>query len=234
MSFYTQELLEAVNRWNGILPSPSREALKKPQGLRVFRSSILEYGIGRAHPIVPGLWVLPAVTYLLRQSFRHEAGWVTAALFFSAILFWTLLEYGIHAMVFHKRITPSMSPRLKMILFMLHGYHHEYPNDPGRLVMPIALAWPLGMIIGFVLWIFLGTHLFFGFFAGILAGYLGYDWMHYYTHHIRPKTKAGRYLHEFHAIHHFIDENRNFGISSPIWDWVFGKAKEPRLIKSHT
>ena len=54
-------------------------------------------------------------------------------------------------------------------------------------------------------------------------GYLAYDWIHFYEHHIQPKNKAGLFMRKFHAIHHFVDHNKNFGISTPLWDVVFRK-----------
>jgi sterol desaturase/sphingolipid hydroxylase (fatty acid hydroxylase superfamily) len=62
-------------------------------------------------------------------------------------------------------------------------------------------------------------------FAGTSAGYITYDWVHYYTHHFRPKTRFGRYLRRYHMEHHYRDSDSHFGISSPLWDWVFGTAK---------
>ena len=227
MSMYTDEILAAVIRWNGILPTPSKEALKSPNGLRVFRNSFIENYIARAHPIVPGLWVLPVAAFLFSIGLSYKSVPVVSALFVIGVLSWSLLEYTLHLLLFHKEITPTTHPRVKFAIFMLHGYHHEYPNDPSRLVMPIILAWPLGAIIGFAFWLMLGSSFFYSFYSGLLIGYLAYDWMHYYTHHIRATNRAGKYMRKFHAIHHFVDHNKNFGISSPLWDWVFGKAREP-------
>ena len=221
-------MITDLNRWNGILSSPSPEALKSPNGIRVFKNSLLEKVIARAHWTVPGLWVLPLATYFCVKSVDILSVEQTAALVLSGILCWSLLEYGIHKYLFHFRITPEMNPALKKTIFTLHGYHHEYPNDPGRLVMPIALSWPLGSLLGLFFWGTLGTTLFFPVFSGVMLGYLSYDWVHYYSHHGRPTTRVGKYLHKFHAIHHFIDENQNFGISSPVWDWIWGTAQEPK------
>ena len=61
-----------------------------------------------------------------------------------------------------------------------------------------------------------------GFAAGFLAGYLAYDMLHYHVHHHRPRTRVGRKLRELHMRHHFQDDKRGFGVSAPVWDYVFG------------
>ena len=45
---------------------------------------------------------------------------------------------------------------------------------------------------------------------------------HYHLHHRTARTRLGRLLHELHMRHHFQDDTRGFGVSSPFWDHVFG------------
>jgi sterol desaturase/sphingolipid hydroxylase (fatty acid hydroxylase superfamily) len=69
-----------------------------------------------------------------------------------------------------------------------------------------------------------------GFAAGFYGGYLVYDMVHFALHHVRPKSKVGRRLHELHMRHHFEDDDTGFGVSAPWWDMVFGT--QPRRSKS--
>ncbi len=55
-----------------------------------------------------------------------------------------------------------------------------------------------------------------------MTGYLAYDWTHYYTHHFRPRRGLGKWLRTYHLRHHYHDPNAYFGISSPLWDLLFG------------
>jgi sterol desaturase/sphingolipid hydroxylase (fatty acid hydroxylase superfamily) len=103
---------------------------------------------------------------------------------------------------------------------MLHGYHHDYPNDPGRLVAPPVLSWPIA-ICTFIVQLSLFGSWSMPLFAGTCLGYLGYDWVHYYTHHARPKTKVGKFIRRFHLEHHYRNALEQYGISSPLWDLVF-------------
>ena len=54
--------------------------------------------------------------------------------------FWTLTEYWLHRVVFHFEPDHGIGARLH---WMIHGVHHDHPNDPLRLVMPPAASVPL-------------------------------------------------------------------------------------------
>jgi sterol desaturase/sphingolipid hydroxylase (fatty acid hydroxylase superfamily) len=90
-----------------------------------------------------------------------------------------------------------------------------------RLVMPPALSIPLALaFFGLFLLIF-GTPAAYSLFAGLLLGYLTYDYTHYHVHHHTPRTKLGKRIREQHMRHHFQDHRYGFGVSSPLWDVVF-------------
>ena len=105
---------------------------------------------------------------------------------------------------------------------MLHGVHHDHPNDPLRLVMPPTASLPLALAFCLVFWACLGADHAPAFSGGFLAGYLAYDMLHYHVHHHRPRTRVGRRLRELHMRHHYEDDERGFGVSAPYWDRVFG------------
>ena len=92
---------------------------------------------------------------------------------------------------------------------MIHGVHHDHPNDPLRLVMPPSASIPLALVFcGAVL---ARPRLRRGGCrsrAGFLAGYLIYDMIHYRVHHHMPRTRLGRRLRELHMRHHFQDDER--------------------------
>jgi sterol desaturase/sphingolipid hydroxylase (fatty acid hydroxylase superfamily) len=105
---------------------------------------------------------------------------------------------------------------------MIHGVHHDHPNDPLRLVMPPAASVPLALVFYGLFFVVLGATRATAFGAGFLAGYLAYDMIHYHLHHHTPRTRLGKWLRELHMRHHFQDDERGFGISAPYWDRVFG------------
>ena len=111
---------------------------------------------------------------------RPDRCWATA--------FWTLTEYWIHRAIFHFEPEDGLGARLHWII---HGVHHDHPNDPLRLVMPPSVSVPLSTLFCLGFWAVLGTPHWYAFGAGFLAGYLLYDMTHYYLHHHKPRTRAG-------------------------------------------
>jgi sterol desaturase/sphingolipid hydroxylase (fatty acid hydroxylase superfamily) len=193
----------------------------------LFRSPVLEV-LTHVHPITPVIVFLPAAAWFGWRSWEH-AGARMPALFLGGVVFWTLLEYTLHRFVFH------FEPRSKSgqyLHFLLHGIHHDYPRDHTRLVMPPVVSVPLAFAFYFLFrWAFpVGFE---GLFAGLLTGYVAYDSIHYATHHWPMKHGIGKFLKEYHLRHHYVDDHRAYGVSTPIWDFVFRtvppwvKAEEP-------
>ena len=58
--------------------------------------------------------------------------------------------------------------------------------------------------------------------AGLTVGYLAYDMIHYATHHLPMRWGVCRYLKRYHLKHHYKTPNQRFGVSSPLWDIVYG------------
>jgi dihydroceramide fatty acyl 2-hydroxylase len=183
----------------------------------IFPSPALDR-LTRAHPATPAVLFLPAVA-ILSYLAVHDLG-APEALFGVATgyLFWTLCEYWGHRTVFHFEPDHGLGKRLH---WMIHGVHHDHPNDPRRLVLPPALSIPLALLflLGFVGT--LGSTLAWGVAAGFYLGYVIYDTVHFLLHHTVPKGKLGRRLRELHMRHHFEDDERGFGVSAPWWDMVF-------------
>ena len=59
-------------------------------------------------------------------------------------------------------------------------------------------------------------------FAGLVLGYVWYDLTHYYLHHALPTTAMGKWLRKYHLVHHFKTPGVRYGITTPLWDLVFG------------
>ena len=138
-------------------------------------------------------------------------------------LFWTFAEYMIHRFLYH---TESESETLNNIQYKGHTVHHQYPIDPTRLAMP-----PLPSII--LSGLFLGLfYLLMGkwavaFWPGFIAGYLVYITFHYYQHRIKsPRIPTLKKLWLYHQIHHYSNPYAAFGVSTLLWDYVFGTIPE--------
>jgi sterol desaturase/sphingolipid hydroxylase (fatty acid hydroxylase superfamily) len=183
----------------------------------MFESNLLDR-LSRVHPAVPVVIFFPAITVLLVSAFGEltaasAIGWTVGGYFF-----WTLSEYWIHRGIFHFEPEGGFGARLHWII---HGVHHDHPNDPLRLVMPPSVSIPLGTVFMLGFLVVLGTPEAYAFGGGFFAGYLAYDMTHYYLHHARPTTRFGKWLRELHMRHHFKDDTKGYGISAPYWDVVF-------------
>jgi sterol desaturase/sphingolipid hydroxylase (fatty acid hydroxylase superfamily) len=190
----------------------------------MFKSPWLDR-LTRIHPAVPVLIYLPAIAILLLVGGPRAGALNSIALVLGGYAVWTLTEYWLHRVVFHFEPETGIGAKLH---WMIHGVHHDHPNDPLRLVMPPSASVPLALFFSAVFWVVLGDAYWMPFAAGFLAGYLAYDMIHYHVHHHRPCTRLGRLLRESHMRHHFQDDERGFGVSAPYWDRVFGTSPHRR------
>jgi sterol desaturase/sphingolipid hydroxylase (fatty acid hydroxylase superfamily) len=186
----------------------------------MFKSSLLDR-FTRVHHYVPVVIYAPVIVVLFALGIDRLGVLVALGLALGGYAFWTLTEYWMHRVVFHFEPERGIGARLH---WMIHGVHHDHPNDPLRLVMPPSVSVPLAIAFYALFWLILGADRATAFGAGFLAGYLAYDVIHYHLHHHVPRTRLGRWLRELHMRHHFQDDERGFGISAPYWDRVFGTS----------
>jgi dihydroceramide fatty acyl 2-hydroxylase len=184
----------------------------------MFESRLLDF-FSRVHPSVPAIIFVPVVVGAVWLGIDRGLAVGTTVLFFAiGIAIWTLTEYWLHRLLFHWEPKFRGGDRLH---FIIHGVHHDHPNDAMRLVMPPAVSVPLAaLFLGLYVLVF-GTPHAFPAFAGFIFGYLGYDYTHYHVHHHTPKTNLGKQIRQQHMRHHFQDHRFGFGVSSPMWDVVF-------------
>jgi sterol desaturase/sphingolipid hydroxylase (fatty acid hydroxylase superfamily) len=211
------------------IPEPIRysDSTQKRQyprdSVRLFKSDFLEQ-FTHVHPIVPALVWTPVALFLAYRSFAVHG--VSAAGFaawsMAGILAMTLVEYLLHRFVFH---FPAKGPVAARIVYVMHGLHHEDPQDPTRLVMPPLPAAIYSGVLYLVFRAFFGGVYVDAFFSGFLVSYLGYDYIHYYVHHFTPKNRIGKFLKRYHMVHHFSDYEAKWGVSNPLWDYVFGTVE---------
>jgi dihydroceramide fatty acyl 2-hydroxylase len=188
----------------------------------MFESRLLDR-FTRVHPAVPPLLFGPVITYMLIDGIDRVGGYNAIGLMAGGYVFWTLFEYWLHRIVFHFEPEKGVGARLH---WMIHGVHHDHPNDPLRLVMPPSVSVPLAALMLWGFWAVMGYDAMLVFGGAFLSGYLAYDMLHYHVHHHTPRTALGRRLRELHMRHHFQDDERGFGISAPYWDTVFGTAPQ--------
>lgn len=195
-----------------------RSAVTTEKRVRLYENSFFEW-LSRVHPIVPiSLWGPVALGLIY---WGHRAGVsvaATAAITASGLLAWTLCEYVLHRWIFHWE---PKGERLRRFYYPMHRLHHDV-QESDRLVTPPLMAVPIWLVFLGLFYFLLGKPWLFPFTGGFTIGYLGYDYLHYMTHFGNPRSRLGRGLRQRHLQHHFGREDVWFGVSSQIWDVVFG------------
>lgn len=191
---------------------------------RLFESPFIERS-SQVHPATPFVIYLPVVISVLAYALvtRTTTPLTAVASFVVGWIGWQWLEYGIHRGFFHWE---GNGPFTRRVHAIAHGYHHKYPDDHKRLVMPLGASLPFALLIaGGFYWVGHAA-VTLPLFAGIVSGYLWYDFIHWSTHARPPRTAWGRMQRAHHMAHHFACPDKNFGISHRWIDTLVGSLRE--------
>jgi sterol desaturase/sphingolipid hydroxylase (fatty acid hydroxylase superfamily) len=193
---------------------------------RVFENPLLER-LTRTHISVPITIFLSISAGLLYIAFLRTAmeEVLIPFLFLAGLLFFTLFEYLLHRYVFHMRPTSEIKRKIQ---YHMHGIHHEFPKDKERLAMPPLLSVALAGILFTIFYLLMDTAVF-GFLPGMLTGYASYLFVHFIVHAYSPPNNFFKYLWINHSVHHYKDNNMVFGVSSPLWDYIFGTMPKKKV-----
>ena len=186
---------------------------------QLFKNRYLEM-LTKTHPLVIWGMYLPVFVGMpwYAATKLGYGGWRIAATYTAGIFFWTFFEYIMHRWIFHMI---AESPRAQKVIYVMHGNHHHFPRDRERLFMPpIPSLLISGTIFGIMYLLMRGNA--FMSFPGFILGYLMYGSMHYAIHAWNPPFKWMKPLWRNHHLHHYKDEGKGYGVSTTIWDRVFG------------
>jgi hypothetical protein len=59
-------------------------------------------------------------------------------------------------------------------------------------------------------------------FTGLIAGYFFYEYLDYQAHHGSARGRVVRYFRRYHLMHHHYDATVRYGVTSPLFDFIFG------------
>lgn len=209
----TPEANEAASlRWTepGLAPRRDRVAL--------FRSRWLDL-LTRSHPATPYAVVLPVAALCgCRALVSGVAPELTAALLAAGWFAWTLVEYLMHRFLFHAE---ARSETARIAALLAHGHHHVWPQDPRRIAATPIQIGSIALLLAGMFHLALGGGRAWAALAGALAGYVAYEAVHWTCHHGKPRSRLLRAIREHHLRHHHQNPRSRWGISSPLWDWIF-------------
>lgn len=156
------------------------------------------------------LMPLIAAALIVRELSTAGPSWLLLDRIWFGVVMWTLAEYLIHRFAFHG------DTRFEH----MHQIHHDRPRDwigVGSWGTILALFW---------VWVLLGMiepSLANAVTAGLVLGYLFYIVIHDRFHHGNRRAfgRYVRFMDRHHAGHHRSGDV-NFGVSSTVWDYLFG------------
>ncbi|HKE55269.1 MAG TPA: sterol desaturase family protein [Pyrinomonadaceae bacterium] len=174
-------------------------------------------------------WLLckPFIFYSLTLCLLHAATLNTGApslpaavaLSATGLLSWGLIEYVVHRWVLHR------VPRANFNLpgNLTHLRHHENPLALQRLTVQLSESLPVCVVYFLLAWAISGswqsaTYLF----TGLIAGYCFYEYLDFQAHHGTSQSRLARYFRRHHLLHHHYDATVRFGVTSPLFDYLFG------------
>lgn len=206
---------------------PHDKIIYDQEPVRLLKSDFLERFTHVTPQAVLAIWLPVVVLFAVRGALQWPADvsplGYAAAFAFGVVLLWTFLEYVVHRFVFHFR--PRNRTQWQLI-FLFHGVHHYQPHIKTRLVMPPAVSIPGALVFYGLFHLVLAVVLNVPFlvapmFAGTVLGYVGYDMIHYATHHLPMKGRVMKFLKRHHMEHHYKTPDARFGVSTSLWDQVF-------------
>lgn len=136
------------------------------------------------------------------------------------VMSWTFLEYLLHRFVLHYE---PKSPVTRAVLNRLHIFHHHYPKDQSQVCIPFVLQLPVWSLL-YLASVAVGAHAekALMFMSALATAMVMYDIVHFAVHYAEADSGFFQTMKRQHMRHHFADHNRRFGVTTPLWDIVFG------------
>jgi sterol desaturase/sphingolipid hydroxylase (fatty acid hydroxylase superfamily) len=136
---------------------------------------------------------------------------------------WTAAEYGLHRFAMHEmrgRGLPSVE----------HLRHHADVTYFSPTSKKIASATATTAVTFPVVLVVAGRRWATAFTVGLITMYFGYEVAHRRTHTHPPRNRYGRWARRNHMHHHFGAPMRNFGVTTPVWDRLWGTYDQPGAV----
>ncbi len=190
--------------------------------IHIFENKFLEW-ISTTNHLAPFYIFIPVVLYFAWETIfflingYYDQPWYIIPLFVGAVFLWTFIEYAGHRFVFHSKPKSNLG---KKLLYVIHGAHHDYPNDPKRVVVPPIVSLTGGVLLYCISYVLFGRIYASPFFGALVLAYLIYDLFHYASHHVRVSNKYILMLIKHHLDHHYKDPNNGYGFTTKFWDIV--------------
>jgi len=140
---------------------------------------------------------------------------------------WTFAEYLLHRFAMHELKGRGMMSREHLEHHVLSSWSFSATH---------LLSWTGMLLVGAVVWLPLGWLVVgpaagVGLAVGWAVGYFVYEYQHAAAHLRPPSGRYSRWLRRHHFHHHFGHPMANHGVSTLVWDKVFGTFERPEVVR---
>jgi sterol desaturase/sphingolipid hydroxylase (fatty acid hydroxylase superfamily) len=138
----------------------------------------------------------------------------------AGVLTWSFLEYCIHRWLGHDKRYRKNPFGVEHIRHHAEGNYFApwWKKAIAASVVTVSLGAPA---------ILLGGRAGAAWIAGFVGFYIAYEILHRLEHVWAGFGPYGRWARRHHFTHHFVDARCNHGVTSPLWDLVFGTYRRP-------
>ena len=143
--------------------------------------------------------------------------------FLGGAFLWTFLEYFLHRFLGHRK---QGSNDFTQEHLRHHRETHYFAPAYKKAIAATIVVSALAIILGFIIGWLQGA----AFSMGLGIMYITYEVIHKRAHTHAPIGAYGRWLRKHHFYHHFKDPKMNHGVTSPLWDIVFGTNVIPDVV----
>lgn len=187
----------------------------------LYRDPGLEMVFTLAPPWLPHATMGPIALLAIGSGLGAVPLWKVPLELAGGALVWSLVEYLMHRFLFHAR---AESEGARVVLLLVHGHHHLWPDDPRRVAATPIQFGSLALLFYGVLSLVLAAPDARVTFGGAMIGYLLYEASHWLAHHGRAQSGVLGALKRHHMRHHHEDPRSRWGIGTPLWDHMFRTA----------
>ena len=131
---------------------------------------------------------------------------------------WTLLEY-----LLHRIVHTGQGTAIGNVMARLHQGHHRNAAYEAKITTPLYGSLPIVIVLfGLLRLIGGGWEVSLMIMTGIISGYLTYEAVHFRIHCSLKRGRATAFRSAAHVFHHHHNQAQCFGVTTPLWDRVFG------------
>jgi sterol desaturase/sphingolipid hydroxylase (fatty acid hydroxylase superfamily) len=136
---------------------------------------------------------------------------------------WTLIEYLLHRGLLHYH-TPVAA--IQNVIEKLHLGHHWDPLDEAKITVPVYASLPIACALLGLFRLMAGSWEAAALLmTGTIGGYLSYEVVHFRIHRSATRGCLLEWQRANHFSHHYKNQDRCFGVTTPLWDYVFGTGR---------